>query len=260
VITYPEEMRSFPTLLGPGVLAATLALISVPEINFAVGQRRPQEVATSQVRVEGFGDACTVELDASAVAKTDSQGAATLAAIEPGDHYVHVACPGQEERAFLISPKPGQHLELRPKSATAPPSPLDAAAARRELQELVQKAVQERTAGQSDQAVADLRRAAELDPENPDLHRELGITFLLMKDWERARVEYLEAIKHDPSEAESHNGLGYALDKMGEIGAAANEFRKATRLDPDDDSYRQHYIETLAEIEVLKGKDKKKKQ
>jgi hypothetical protein len=47
---------------------------------------------------------------------------------------------------------------------------------------------------------------------------------------------------------------------MGEIEAAANEFRTATRLDPDDDSYRQHYLETLAEIEVLKEKGKKKKQ
>ena len=253
-------MRFFPTLLRPGVLAATLALIWVTEIIFAAGQRRPPEVEAAQVRAEGFGAACTVELDASPAGRTDSQGTATLSAIEPGDHYVHVACPGQEEQAFFISPKPGEHLELRPKSATAPLSPLDAAAAHRELQGLVQKAVQERTAGQSDQAVADLRHATELDPENPDLHRELGITFLLMKDWERARVEYLEAIKHDPSEADSHNGLGYALDKMGQVEAAANEFRTATRLDPDDDTYRQHYIETLAEIEVLKGKDKKRKQ
>ncbi len=260
VITYPEEMKSSLTLLALGVLAATLALILAPEAVFAARQHRPQEAETSQVQVEGFGAACTVELDASFVGKTDSQGTATLAAVEPGDHYVHVACPGQEEQAFFISPKPGEHLELRPKSATASPSPLDAAAAHRELQGLVQKAVQERTAGQSDQAVADLRHATELDPENPDLHRELGITFLLMKDWERARVEYLEAIKHDPSEAESHNGLGYALDKMGEIEAAANEFRTATRLDPDDDTYRRHYIETLAEIEVLKEKGKKKKQ
>lgn len=253
-------MRSFQRLLGAGVLAVSLGLISIPEAIFAVGQRHPQEVASSQARIEGFGAACAVELDASPTGKTDSQGTATLAAVEPGDHYIHVACPGQEEQAFFISPKPGEHLELRPKGASAALSPLDAAAAHRELQGLVQKAVQERTAGQSDQAVADLRHAAELDPENPDLHRELGITFLLMKDWERARVEYLEAIKHDPSEADSHNGLGYALDKMGEIEAAANEFRTATRLDPDDDTYRKHYIETLAEIEVLKERDKKKKQ
>ncbi|HXJ93576.1 MAG TPA: tetratricopeptide repeat protein [Terriglobia bacterium] len=253
-------MRSFPRLLGLRALAATLALISMPEALFAIGQHRSQVVEAAQARIEGFVAACTVELDASPAGKTDSQGTATLTTIEPGDHYVHIACPGQEEQAFFISPKPGEHLELRPKSATAAPSPLDAAAAHRELQGLVQKAVQERTAGQSDQAIADLRHAAEMDPENPDLHRELGITFLLMKDWERARVEYMEAIKHDPSEAESHNGLGYALDKMGEIEAAVNEFRTATRLDPDDDSYRQHYIETLAEIEVLKERGKKKKQ
>jgi tetratricopeptide (TPR) repeat protein len=253
-------MRFLPTIARFGLLAATVVFIGVPDATFGAGQsHHPQPLQPAQVRIQGFGAACTVELDASPAGKTDSQGQAILRDIEPGDHYVHLACPGQEEQAFFISPKPGEQAEVRPKVASAAPSGLEAAAARQELQGLVQKAAQARTAGHSEEAVTDLRRAAELDPENPDLHRELGITFLLVKDWPRARVEYLEAIKHDPAEADSHNGLGYALDKMGEIEAAADEFRTATRLDPDDNTYRQHYIETLAEIEVLKERDKKKK-
>jgi TPR repeat len=253
-------MRFPPIVTRVGLLAATLVLISVPKVTLAVGQsRRPQDVQPSDVRIEGFGAACAVELDASPAGKTDSQGQTTLDDVEPGDHYVHVACPGQAEQAFFISPKLGERIEVRPKRAAAVPSAVEAAAAHQELQGLVQKAVQARAAGHSDETIADLRRAAELDPENPDLHRELGITFLLMKDWERARVEYLEAIKHDPTEAESHNGLGYALEKLGEIEAAANEFRTATRLEPDDDGYREHYVEALAEIEAHKGKEKRKR-
>jgi tetratricopeptide (TPR) repeat protein len=254
-------MRFLPTITCSGLLAATIAFISAPNAALTEGQsRRPQDVQPSQARIKGFAAGCTVELDASPAGKTDSQGQAILGDIEPGDHYVHVACPGQEEQAFFVSPKPGEHLEVRPKSTNAAPSALEAAAVRQELQGLVQKAVQERTAGHSEEAVADLRHATELDPENPDLHRELGITFLLMKDWERARIEYLQAIKHDPSEAESHNGLGYALEKLGEPEAAVNEFRTATRLDPDDVTFREHYIEVLAQLEAQKGKDKKKKQ
>jgi tetratricopeptide (TPR) repeat protein len=254
-------MNSTVRIARLGLSAATLALIAAPRATVAIGQsRHAQEVQPSQVRLESFGAVCSVELDAGPAGKTDSQGQTILDDVEPGDHYVHVACPGHADQSFFISPKPGGRIELRPKSGNVEPSALEAAAAHQQLQGLVQKAVQARAAGHSDEAIADLRRATELDPENPDLHRELGITFLLMKDWERARVEYLEAIKHDPAEADSHNGLGYALDKLGETEAAANEFRTATRLEPDDDTYREHYIEALAELEAQKGKDKKKRQ
>lgn len=254
-------MESRPKIALFGLLNAILVFLPTLTTSWAAGQsRRPPDAQASQARIEGFGAACTVELDASPAGKTDSQGQVLLDDIASGDHYVHVACAGQAEQAFLISPKPGERIQVRPRNPAAAPSGLEAAAAHRELQGLVQKAVQARTAGHSAEAVADLRRAAELDPENPDLHRELGITFLLMKDWQRARIEYLEAIKHDPNEADSHNGLGYALDKLGETQAAANEFRTATRLEPDDDTYREHYIEALAELEAQKGKEKKKRQ
>jgi len=253
-------MKSTPAIASFALLTASLILMPASEAISIAGQsRRSQDVEAAQVRIEGFGVACAVELDASPAGKTDSEGQALLDGIKPGDHYVHVACPGQAEQAFFISPKEGERIDLRPRTGDVEPLGPDSAAAHHELSSLVQKAVQARQAGHSEEAIADLRRAAELDPENPDLHRELGITFLLMKDWERARVEYLEAIKHDPTEAESHNGLGYALDKLGETEAAANEFRTATRLDPDDDTYREHYVEALAELEARKEKEKKKR-
>jgi Flp pilus assembly protein TadD len=89
------------------------------------------------------------------------------------------------------------------------------------------------------------------------LHRELGITFLLAKDWKRARVEMLEALKHDPDDADAHNGLGYALEKLGELEPALREYRTATHLEPDDPSYRQHYIEALAKLSAQKAEKKR---
>lgn len=213
----------------------------------------------SQVVVEAFNPGCAVDLDSSAAGRTDSQGRLALAEVEPGDHYLHVNCSGQAEQAFFISSKPGERVEIKPAPPVEPPSALETAQTRQQLRDLVQEAVQERTAGHSEQAIAGLRRAAVLDPENADLHRELGITFLLLKDWKRARVEYLEAVKHDPAEAESHNGLGYALEKLGEITAAANEYRSAMRLDPDDGEYREHYFKALAALEAEKDRGGKKK-
>jgi Flp pilus assembly protein TadD len=101
-----------------------------------------------------------------------------------------------------------------------------------------------------DEAVAALRQAMKLDPENSDLHRELGITFLLAKEWKRARVEMIEAIRHDQTDADAHNGLGYALEKLGDIDGAVKEYRTATHLEPDDPTYRTHYLDALVKIQV----------
>jgi len=197
-------------------------------------------------------------MDSEPRGKTDAQGNLTLAEVEPGDHYLHVDCAGQPEQEFFLSTKPRESAVIKPKPAVAAPDAIAIAHAHELLTGLVQKAADARTAGHSDEAIADLRHAVELDPANADLHRELGITFLLLKDWKRARVEYIEAIKHDPTEAESHNGLGYALEKLGDVTAAAREYGAATHLDPDDGEYREHYFNALALLDEQKDKAKKK--
>jgi tetratricopeptide (TPR) repeat protein len=242
---------TFLGILFAGLVAPRL-IASSPSVS------DEKAVETAAIVLRGFAAGCAVNIDADSLGKTSPQGELALSRIAPGDHYLHVDCPSQPSQVFFVSPKPAERVELRPAAAAVAQLPLEAAEARRELTRLVQKAVQARTAGHQDEAIADLRRATQLDPENPDLHQELGITFLLLKDWERARVEYLEAIRHDPSEAESHNGLGYALEKLGDIQAAAKEFRIAMQLEPDDKTYQEHYTETILALEDQKEKNKKK--
>ena len=120
------------------------------------------------------------------------------------------------------------------------------------LRRLVQQAVQLRAQARLDEAVAALRQAMTLDPENSDLHRELGITFLIAKELKRARVEMIEAIRHDQSDADAHNGLGYALEKLGDIDGAVGEYHAAMNLQPDDPTYRTHYYDALVKIQARK--------
>ena len=209
---------------------------------------------------------CTVELDSTMIGKTGAEGHLSIDDVDPGDHYVHVQCPGDKQgTAYFISPGPGGAAKVEPNAALAGPKApaaadpgLETVEARMRLRQLVQQAVQMRAHGRIEEAVRALHEAARLDPENSDLHRELGITFLLDKDWKRARVEMIEAIRHDPGDADAHNGLGYALEKLGQTEAALAEYRTATHLDPDDPTYREHYIGALGRLAAEKAALKKK--
>lgn len=246
-------------MIRGALLCATLAAACAAVNGLASTHSGSTEKAEpAAIALRGFPAGCAVNLDADAVGKTNAQGELALTNVAAGDHYLHVDCAGQPTQAFFESTKPAGRVELKPAATAPAESPLEAAESRQELIKLLQKAVQARTAGHTDEAITDLRRATELDPENPDLHRELGITFLLAKDWERARVEYVEAVRHDPSEAESHNGLGYALEKLGDILAASKEFRIAMQIEPDDKSYQEHYTETILALQEMKEKAKKK--
>ncbi len=211
--------------------------------------------------VRARGPGCSVDLDDQRVGKTDSRGVLVVAEVEPGDHYLHLRCPGEEEQALFISPRSGENVAVDGKEAKEASNPnanpaLSPAEVKIQLRQLVQQAVQLRARGRLDEAVERLRAALKLDAENSDLHRELGITFLLGKDWKRARVEMLEAIRHDPTDADAYNGLGYALEKMGDLEAAVKQYRMATQLDPADPTYRTHYFDLLSRLAQERAKKK----
>ncbi len=216
----------------------------------------------AQVAIHAGREGCAVDLDSSEAGKTTAGGVLVLGQVEPGDHYIHVRCQGEPEVSYFVTLAEGQRIETNPENslqkqaASAGASP-EFRGKPIELREHIQKAVQLRSRGRIEEAVQHLRAASRLDPDNSDLHCELGITFLLGKDWKRARVEMLEAVRHDPTNADAHNGLGYALEKLGRLDDALKEYRAASKLDPDDSSYRQHYIDALGKVYAQQAEKKK---
>jgi len=224
-------------------------------------ERRPQ---TAEVTVQAGQAGCRVDLDAVTMGTTGAKGSLVIGEVDPGDHYLHVNCPNEIETSYFISPRADEKVTIHPAQEGAPePSaasgPSSVVQNKIELGRLVQQAVQLRTQARLDEAVAALRKAQELDPENSDLHRELGITFLLAKEWKRARVEMLEALRHDQTDADAHNGLGYALEKLGDLDGALKEYRTATNLDPGDLTYRTHYLDALVKFTEHQERQEKKK-
>jgi len=242
------------------VLCLTLVLIPA-SFDALSASEKARDQAPALVTVSARGPGCTVDLDNQRAGKTDDHGVLVITEVEPGDHYLHLHCPSEEERAFFISPHSGEHVALDGNKAEEASNPdadaaLNVAEVKLQLRQLVQQAVQLRARGKLVEAVERLRAALKLDSGNSDLHRELGITFLLDRDWKRARVEMLEAIRHDPTDADAYNGLGYALEKMGDLDEAVKQYRMATQLDPADPTYRTHYFDILSKLAQDRAKKK----
>jgi len=241
---------------------AGFMLLFIPASVYALSASdKAREQASAQVIVRAPGPGCVVDVDGQGLGKTNGHGVVEAAEVEPGDHYLHLRCPSQEEKTFFISPLAGESLALEANKAEEAPNPQVNPASRSadaelQLSQLVQQGVQLRARGRLDEAVEHLRAALKLDAGNSDLHRELGITFLLGKDWKRARVEMLEAIHNDPTDADAYNGLGYALEKMGKLNEAVNQYRRATQLDPADPTYRTHYFDLLSKLSQEKARKK----
>lgn len=204
---------------------------------------------------------CKVDVDGEGAGVTGSDGILPVEGVDPGDHYLHVQCPGHRDVSYFISPAANQKIQLDAHSASsashpAQMSPLAEAAARRQLRHMVSQAVQMRSNGQFKEAVELLRKAMQMDPRNGDLHRELGITFLMYHDWERARVEMLEAVRREPDNVEAHSGLAYALEKLGDFQESLDQYRLCSKLDPHDTTYRDHYVEVLGLLYAQKAQKK----
>jgi tetratricopeptide (TPR) repeat protein len=243
---------------------AIMVAVVVPFIAASLGAmsilHRKHASPSAQVTISAGQPGCSVDLDGTPAGKTNPQGNLVLTDVEPSEHYVHIDCPGKPERAIFVTLQAGQQLGIRsgPSGSHSGPSALELAENRLEVRQLLVQAVDLRGDGHFPEAVTDLRKAVNLDPENPNLHHELGTTFLMIGSWDQARIELLETLRHDSNDADAHNALGFAYEKLGEIRPALEQYRIATHLDPSDDSYQRHYLEALALLPAGRSRKKKK--
>lgn len=225
------------------------------------GKKPGNKDASATVSVVSGIDGCKVDVDGKEAGITGSNGVLMVKDVEPGDHYVHVQCPDQRETSYFISATAGPQMEVDARGAAAnshatDSSPINPAASEMELRHMVSEADQLRSGGKFKEAVELLRKATMLDPRNGDLHRELGITFLMFHDWEGARIEMLEAVRREPENVDAHSGLAYALEKLGDLDGALKQYQICTRMDPHDTSYRDHYVQVLGQLYTEKAQKK----
>jgi tetratricopeptide (TPR) repeat protein len=86
--------------------------------------------------------------------------------------------------------------------------------------------------GQRDEAIAEFRKAIEIDPKLAAAHSNLGVVLLDPGQRDKAIAEFRKAIQLDPKVAAAHAALGLVLALRGQRDEAVAESRNAIQLDP----------------------------
>jgi tetratricopeptide (TPR) repeat protein len=86
---------------------------------------------------------------------------------------------------------------------------------------------------QGKEALLALERAAQLLPDDPETHSNLGNALLDLGRLDDAAASYRRALLLKPDYAEAHNNLGAALRARGQLEDALASFQRALALKPD---------------------------
>ena len=122
---------------------------------------------------------------------------------------------------------------------------MDLAGSRREYQRAIELKPNHATAhqwlgndslvsyGRFEEAIAESKRAAELDPLSPIINADVGVTLYLARHYDDAIEQLRKTLAIDPSFFYAHYNLGIALQLKGDLPAAISEYEKAWQLSGD---------------------------
>src|SRR5262245_15791922 len=89
--------------------------------------------------------------------------------------------------------------------------------------------------GRLNEAIAELSRAASMDPRLAEAHNLLGVAYDQKGRGDRAKESYERAAKFEPDDAQTLNNLGFSLYQNGNYRAAVDRLKRAAKLAPTDD-------------------------
>jgi tetratricopeptide (TPR) repeat protein len=120
-----------------------------------------------------------------------------------------------------------------------------------------------RALGRFDEAIAEGKRAVELDPLSPIINSDLGQTLSIARRYDEAIAQFHKTLEIDPTFWVAHSALGGALERKGDLPAAIAEFTKAQQLSDDlrarvplaaakaQSGNKEAAVQMLAELEEL---------
>jgi tetratricopeptide (TPR) repeat protein len=85
-----------------------------------------------------------------------------------------------------------------------------------------------------DQAISELKKAIEINPDYALGYRELGALYFSLKQTDEAIKNYQKAIEINPKYARAYNELGYLYGTLNEDEKSLTYYSKAIELDPKE--------------------------
>lgn len=111
-------------------------------------------------------------------------------------------------------------------------TPAPDTAARDRAARLVQTAIRLRQAGRIEESIAPLRQAIAANPHDPNVHHDLGVTFMQCRRYDEAVPCLLQAAALKPDHATIHFNLGATLQVLGRDAEAVAALARAVALAP----------------------------
>ena len=87
--------------------------------------------------------------------------------------------------------------------------------------------------GEFERAIAEEKRALELDPISPIINADLGTVYTLARRYDEAIAQLRDTVEMNPQFYGGHRCLGWALELKGATGEAIAEYHKAFELSDD---------------------------
>jgi TolB-like protein/DNA-binding winged helix-turn-helix (wHTH) protein/Tfp pilus assembly protein PilF len=91
--------------------------------------------------------------------------------------------------------------------------------------------------GRHEEALAEIRRAMELDPLSPSIRAFAGSALYMARQYDKSVEQLVQMTAAEPAYAVAHYFLGFSYEKQGKLEQALSEFQKAVSISGGDSSY-----------------------
>lgn len=168
----------------------------------------------------------------------DEEWAFALAAALGGDRLVgSLGTPAHGCQNAVVRARSFTFVRARPAAVVEPVAPLPVATKKPTrivmkpaARPFFEEGFEYSTSGQFERAQKKLRQAEEIDPSNPEILTQLGITYSARRDWSSARVYYQRATRSDPTYLTAHFNLACAFAQENKLREGMRSLKAAVDL------------------------------